>query len=162
VPEDFKQVLKAKAERIQQTLPTIKEVIQERVESEGVPLSVVGEVTDVMTPELAAEELMRYLPLETQELIREAKHSAEQDLWKMLLGYVMRCADRHELFAPYILSMWDTQSKPGEARPCKKCGGQFATRFHDASFCCANCYFEKAEFRGHSENCLITQSSVKV
>ena len=72
-------------------------------------------------PEQAAEELISYLPEDTQMLIREAMHSKAAPLWQMLLGYTMRVADRSELFSPYILSSWEAGKKPNEARPCKTC-----------------------------------------
>ena len=104
-------------------------------------------------PEAAAECLLPYLPEDTQLMIREAQEAAQVPLWQMILGYVMIVSDRSELFAPYLLAVWEAGKKPNEARPCGTCGGLFKSRFAQAKYCCAPCHFNKLVEFGHTSDC---------
>lgn len=101
----------------------------------------------------ACEVLMEYLPVETQERIREAKEGRDVPLWHMILGYVMRCRDREEVWSPHLLSMWDNGLPASAPRPCKNCKKMFTHRFSEASYCCDHCAFEKIPEKGHTTDC---------
>lgn len=101
-------------------------------------------------PEEAAERLLKFLPEETQSLIREAQGSRGVPLWQMLLGYVMNAAEQSELFNPYVLASWDVGVGPNEARPCKGCGKMFKSRFPGAINCCNPCAFGQDK---HTDEC---------
>lgn len=101
-------------------------------------------------PEDAAEVLMKYLPEETQGLIREAQGNRQVPLWHMLLGYVMNASEQSELFNPYVLAAWDAGVGPNESRPCKTCGLPFRSRFPGAQYCCNPCACGKDK---HLEDC---------
>lgn len=100
--------------------------------------------------EYAADVLFGFLPDDTQMFIREVVTNMQLPLWQVILGYVMRCADRQELFSPHILSAWESGRRPSIAHPCEHCGLEFISKFPDAKYCCNRCYFKKG---GHSEGC---------
>lgn len=139
IVETFQQISKLEAERMQST---VKEVVDK----------LAGD------PEHAAEVLMTYLPPESQEKIRQAQHDMVKPLWQMLMGYVMVQVDKEEIWAPYILSQWETNVASLKPKPCGKCQGLFLNpRFPDAQYCCGNCYFDKLEEKGHTVDCLLQQ-----
>lgn len=106
-------------------------------------------------PEEAAEVLMGYLPKDTVERIREARESFQIPIWHLLLGYVMKCRDREEIWSPLILSMWENGLPASSPRPCKSCGHMFVGPVPEAAYCCTPCFFGKLPEFGHSENCHI-------
>lgn len=108
---------------------------------------------EYVNPELAAASLMMYLPTDAQMFINEASEQMQLPLWQMILGYVMRCADRFELFAPHILSQWESGGIANAPRPCGTCEQNFTSKFPDARYCCDNCFFGKLATLGHSEMC---------
>jgi len=103
--------------------------------------------------EKAAELLMRYLPDETQVLIREAHEQLKLPFWQMLLGYAMRARERDEVFWPVILSMWENALPADAPRPCATCGSIFRSKFGDGLYCCNPCFFGKLSVKGHAEEC---------
>ena len=107
-----------------------------------------------MLVEDAAYAMLEYLPEDVQELIREAHGACQLPMWQMLLGYVMKAADRSELFVPYRIAMWDGGRKANEARPCKTCGKVFTpARFPNQEMCCNSCAFSRLEDLGHNDWC---------
>jgi len=114
-------------------------------------------------PNQAAQTLLYYLPQNVQDLILEARASRDVPLWQMLLGYVMQCADGTTLFAPHILTLWNSGRPANALRPCRKCGGMFRAQSPDAEYCCSYCYFDKLqEKKGHHENCLIAKTQAGI
>ena len=109
----------------------------------------------------AAKLLMEFLPQETQDRILEAREGFKVPLWQMLLGYVMKCRDRDEVWSPHLLSMWEDGLSPNAPRPCKTCGQTFKSKFPEAMFCCNPCHFGKIAELGHAPTCP-TRSSVLV
>ena len=106
-----------------------------------------------LTPEIAGEFLLSYMPDDAQRLIREASETFNVPLWHMLLGYTMRCYDSMLTFSPYILSSWEGGGRPNAARKCHNCEMMFESRFQDARFCCNNCFFRKTDEKGHTDKC---------
>jgi hypothetical protein len=123
----------------------------------GRPIDAEAELAKDTAEDLAsaAEFLLTYLPEGTQLLIREATTTMGNPLWQTLLGYVMRCADRQELFSPVILSMWESGLRPNGPRPCLTCGQDFRSEFPEARYCCTPCHFQKLEQFGHAADCAI-------
>lgn len=101
----------------------------------------------------AAQVLLDYLPEDIRRDIEEASQSMQLSVWQMLLGYIVRCWDGKLVYAPFLLSSWETGRKPTSNHRCESCGRMFHSRFPDAKHCCNHCTFEKIEERGHSENC---------
>ena len=106
-----------------------------------------------LTPEVAAEFMMGYLPEDTAYFIREAATHTHAPVWQMLLGYVMRCSDGMLLYSPFLLSSWETGMRPSAQRQCSKCGLAFQSKFPDAKYCCERCFFDKLDAFGHAGNC---------
>jgi len=111
----------------------------------------------VVRAEEAAEFLVQFLPRETRELIEEARKLRAVPLWQMLLGYVMRYAERYELFSPVILSAWESGGRADVPRPCKSCGEPFSSRFPGAAHCCNPCACGKLRELGHAEDCPVVE-----
>ena len=128
-------------------LPEMEVVDESRRNQWLLPEEAVSQAED------AAELLIQFLPKEAQSLIQEARQSRGVPLWHMLLGYVMRSADRAELFSPTILPVWESGGRADTPRPCRSCGELFQSRFPEAAFCCNACACEKLSVRGHSDGC---------
>lgn len=103
--------------------------------------------------EEAARFLLDYLTPEAQSQIRAAAAEKHMPVWQLLLGYVMRAADRGEIWTTYMLSSWESAHKPGAPRPCKSCGLVFGSEFAEAAYCCNPCACGKLAILGHAESC---------
>ena len=101
----------------------------------------------------ACDTLMEFLPVETQERVREAQAGLNIPLWQLILGYVMRCRDRDEVWSPHLLSMWENALPASAPRPCKNCKLMFTHKHSEAMYCCEYCAFGKVSERGHKEDC---------
>lgn len=130
--------------------PKIGRKVWEEKMAEKARIEVAPPVPEPLPQERAAEILMGFLPEDTQIFIREAVGNMQLPLWQVLLGYVMRCADRQELFTPHILSAWEGGRRPSTVHACERCGFEFKSKFPDARYCCNRCFFQKG---GHSEGC---------